>query len=261
MNFDWISIQRPMTGLEPEVVFSFFGFPVSNSTLAIILIGVIFLIIGLVMRKKWVLIPGYFQASFEIIYESIDGLLHQITGSKKRVDAIFPTVGAMFIFLFFANLIIFIPGLSNITYQDIALFKTPTADFNTTFSLALGALIMIQFVSIKEWGIFGYLGRFFQFKNIYHGFRKGLSNGFTALIEFFVGLLDIIGEIAKVISLSLRLFGNMYAGMVLSTVMMSAVAFILPFVLVVQGIFIGAIQALVFGALVAVYYTLAIKED
>jgi F-type H+-transporting ATPase subunit a len=261
MNFDWTSIQRPMAGLEPEVVFSVFGFSVSNSTLAIMLIGLIFLIAGIGMKKKWSLIPGYFQAIFEITYESMDDLLQQITGNKDRVDAIFPVVGGMFIFLFFANLITFIPGLADITYQGIALFKTPTADFNTTFGLALGALIVIHIISIKEWGILEYLGKFFKFREVYKGFRKSMGDGFTALVEFFVGLLDIIGEVAKVVSLSLRLFGNMYAGQVLAIVMMSAIAFVVPTLLVAMGLFVGAIQALVFGALVAVYYTLAIKED
>lgn len=261
MKFDWLSIQRPMAGLDPQQVFSVFGFPISNSTLTITLIAVLFLVVGLVMRKRWSVLPGYFQMVFEISYEAIHDLLQQITGKKERTDAIFPVIGAMFIFLFFANLLLFIPGLADIKFGDVSLFKTPTADFNTTFALALGALLIIHLISIKEWGLFGYLGKFFKFKEVYLGFRKSMADGFTSLVEFFVGLLDIVGEVAKVISLSLRLFGNMYAGLVLSTVMMSAVAFIIPVILVAQGIFVGAIQALVFGALVAVYYTLAIKEE
>jgi len=141
------------------------------------------------------------------------------------------------------------------------IFRTPTADFNTTFGLAFGSIFIIQLVGIKEWGLFGHIGKFLQFKEVFLGFKKGFSFGSTALISFFVGLLDIIGEIAKVISLSLRLFGNMYAGEVLTIVLFGSLAYLLPSLWLAMGLLSAVVQAMVFGSLVTVYYAMALKPD
>jgi F-type H+-transporting ATPase subunit a len=86
-------------------------------------------------------------------------------------------------------------------------------------------------------------------------------DGFIGLVEFFVGILDIIGEIAKVVSLSFRLFGNVYAGQVLAIIIMGAFAWGLPTVWSVMSNFTGILQGFVFAALVAVYYSLSVKPD
>ena len=88
-----------------------------------------------------------------------------------------------------------------------------------------------------------------------------MARVFIALIDFFVGVLDIIGEVAKVISLSLRLFGNMFAGQVLALILLGALAYIVPSVWLAMNLFVGVLQALVFSALVAAYYMLAVKPD
>ena len=106
-----------------------------------------------------------------------------------------------------------------------------------------------------------YLSNFFKFKEIFKGFKEGLGAGAIALVDFFVGLLDIIGEVAKVISLAIRLFANMYAGQILMIILMSAVAYVVPVILYGMGIFVGALQAMVFAILIASYYMLAIKPE
>jgi F-type H+-transporting ATPase subunit a len=188
-------------------------------------------------------------------------LIQQITASEKHAKRVFPIIGAMLVYLTIANLIGLIPGLSEFTYNGTPVFRSPTADFNTTFGLAFGAILVLQFVSIKDYGLFGHIGKFFKFKEVYQGFRKGVSAGFVALIDFFVGVLDIIGELAKIISLALRLFGNMYAGNVLMVIIMGALAYVLPAVWLGMNIFVGILQAMVFSALVAAYYMLAIKPE
>ena len=82
-----------------------------------------------------------------------------------------------------------------------------------------------------------------------------------AIIDFLIGLLDIISEVAKVISLSLRLFGNMYAGEVLAGVVLGAFALIVPTPLVAMSILVAVLQAVVFGSLTAAYYTLAVQKE
>ena len=85
--------------------------------------------------------------------------------------------------------------------------------------------------------------------------------GFIAFIEFLIGLLDIFAELAKVVSLSFRLFGNMFAGEVLAVLILGSLAYLLPALWLSMSILFAAVQAIVFGALAAVYYTLSLKPE
>ena len=82
-----------------------------------------------------------------------------------------------------------------------------------------------------------------------------------AIIDFLIGLLDIISEFAKVISLSLRLFGNMYAGEILASILLGAFALMVPAPWLAMNLLVAVIQAIVFGSLCAAYYTLAVQND
>ena len=86
-------------------------------------------------------------------------------------------------------------------------------------------------------------------------------DGFVAIIDLFVGVLNIVGELAKVISLSFRLFGNIYAGQILAIIIMGALAYGLPAVWTLMSGFTGLLQGMVFASLVAVYYTLMLKPS
>lgn len=256
-----IGIVRDIPSLEPDIIFSVAGFPIASSTLMILLITLIISVLSGFIIKTFTVKPGKFQTIIELLYEQIVDLINQITQSRKHAQRIFPIIGSMLVYLTIANLIGVIPGLTEITYNDSALFRSPTADFNTTFGLAFAAVIILQFVSIKEYGVLGHLGKFFKFKEVYQGFKKGLSAGLVSLIDFFVGLLDIIGEIAKIVSLALRLFGNMYAGNVLMVIIFGAISVVLPAIWLGMNIFVGVLQAMVFSALVAAYYMLAVKPE
>jgi F-type H+-transporting ATPase subunit a len=259
--FQHIGIVRDIPGLDPDIVFRIWGYPIASSTLMTFFITIVIAIFVAVSVRRFRVNPGRFQIIIESLYEQVVGLIQQITASEKHAKRVFPIIGAMLVYLTIANLIGLIPGLSEFTYNGTPVFRSPTADFNTTFGLAFGAILVLQFVSIKDYGLFGHIGKFFKFKEVYQGFRKGVSAGFVALIDFFVGVLDIIGELAKIISLALRLFGNMYAGNVLMVIIMGALAYVLPAVWLGMNIFVGILQAMVFSALVAAYYMLAIKPE
>jgi F-type H+-transporting ATPase subunit a len=257
-----LNIQRDILSLKSDILFDVFGFPVASSTAMTILIMILIAIFSVVVVRKFTQIPGRFQAFIEIFYEETEGLLNQITNNRsKHTQILFPIIAAMFVYLGISNLIGVIPGISEITFKGMSLFRAPTSDFSTTLGLALASVLAIQWVSIKEFGILGHLGKFFKLKEVFLGFKKSIMEGVMALIDFFVGLLDIIGEFAKIISLALRLFGNMYAGAVLMTIIFGAVAFVVPVIWVGMNIFVGVLQAMVFGALVGAYYMLAVKEE
>jgi len=154
-----------------------------------------------------------------------------------------------------------IPGLSAITYNGVSIFRTPTNDFNMTFSIALAMVILANIMSIRDFGLFGHIGKFVKIKEVVEGFRKSIGAGLLAIIDFFIGLLDIVSEFAKVISLSLRLFGNMYAGEVLAAIFLGALAILIPAPWTAMNLLVGILQAMVFGSLTAAYITLAIATQ
>lgn len=254
-----LGFERALTPIQPEIVFEVFGFGIANSTLMIMFIALLFLAIGIFAVPKFKLIPGTFQSILEMVYESILGLVQQITGSREHAEKIFPIIATILVYFALANVIAIVPGLTDITYKGTAIFRTPTSDFNTALGVSLASVIALNYVSFKEYGFLGYLNNFFNVKGVIAGFKKGLMDGFVGLIEFFVGLLDIIGELAKIVSLSFRLFGNVYAGQVLAIIIMGAVAYALPVLWTVMSGFTGLLQGMVFASLVAVYYTLSLK--
>lgn len=256
-----LGFTRELTSIQPEIVFSIGSFGVANSTLMILLMTIMFLFLGLFSVRKFTLIPGKFQAGFEMVYESIVGLVEQITGDKKQAEKIFPIIGTILVYFSVANVISLIPGLTDITYSGVPIFRTPTSDINTALGVSLASVIALNIVAFKEWGSLGYIGLYLPIKNIFTGFKKGFMDGFVALVDLFVGVLNIVGELAKVISLSFRLFGNVYAGQVLAIIVMGSLAVGLPAVWTIMSGFTGLLQGMVFASLVAVYYSLSLKPS
>jgi F-type H+-transporting ATPase subunit a len=253
-------ISRDISSVHPDIILTIGDWKVANTTLFSVFITIVFATICCVAYKKYRAYPGKIQAGFEIMCEAMENLMAQITGSKQSAKIIFPIIATVFVYIATANLLGMIPGLTTITFNGVALFRSPTSDFNTTFGLAFAAVIALQVVSIRDFGIFGHLNKFVKVKEVTQGFKKSIGDGFMSLVDFSIGLLDIIGEFAKVVSLSLRLFGNMYAGEVLSTLILGAFAFFLPVTWSAMSLLSGIVQSIVFGSLVTSYYMLSAKE-
>ena len=132
-------------------------------------------------------------------------------------------------------------------------FRSVNTDLMSPLALAIASAIFVEFWGISTLGFFAYGSRFFNVRNLLRGKPSGL-------LDFFVGILELIAELARLISFTFRLFGNMLAGEILLLVM----TFLLPFTFVVVGIFygleifVGAIQAFVFGMLTLVFGVLAV---
>lgn len=135
----------------------------------------------------------------------------------------------------------------------VPLFRAPSSDLNLTFALALTTMVLVQVFGVWERGI-GYFGNFIRLKSFS---EKGFAMG---AIDFFVGLLEGVSEIAKIISFSFRLFGNIFAGEVVLIVIISLVSLLLILVFFGLEIFVGFIQAFVFFILSLVFYSIAVQE-
>jgi F-type H+-transporting ATPase subunit a len=238
---------------------------IATSSVTVILITVLFVVLAVKISKAK-LLPSKFQVVAEMFYEAVANFITSIVGDKDRAKTIIPYVGALMTYLVVANLLPMVPGISgffvtNAEGTHIPLFRGATTDFNTTFGLALAVIVIMQIVGMKEQGVGGYLSHFIQIKQVVRGFRKSFGEGMVSVIGFFVGLIEIISELAKVLSLSLRLFGNMFAHEVLTVILLGAFSVAVPAIWMGMGLLVGVVQSIVFVALVTVYYSLVLKKE
>ena len=245
--------------LESHKVFDFGILTVTSSTMMAFLAILVFAGLAYLVNK-YKLLPSRAQSVVEMIVEWLIDFVAQIVGDKKKAITILPYVGSVFFFILFSNLISLIPGLTSITFHGHPLFSASTADFNTTFALALAAVVVVHIVSVIENGVWHHLSHFIQIDKVVKGFKKSAGEGSLGIVNFFVGLIEIIGELAKVISLSLRLFGNMFAHEVLMVILLGAISIGVPAIWMGMGILVVVVQAIVFTALITVYYSLLVPS-
>jgi F-type H+-transporting ATPase subunit a len=258
---DFLGLQRDQVSIEPYQFSELVGVPITDTLITGLLVTAVITLFGFWARDVFALIPGKVQNGFEILYEGMLSLIEQIAVDRDLATKAFPLVAALFIYIGLANLITILPGLGSITLAGETLLRTPTSDINLPLALAAGSVMLINIEAVKAAGFLSYLGRYFKFSELIEGFRNGIQAGFVALIEFFVGLLDILFEFTKVVSLSFRLFGNMFAGELLAVLMLGAVAYAVPSLWMSLNLLFGIVHALVFGALATAYYALAVRPE
>ncbi|MFB6182254.1 MAG: F0F1 ATP synthase subunit A [Candidatus Magasanikbacteria bacterium] len=257
---EFFQVESKLSSVQPATLFEIAGLPITNAMLTGVVVSMGLIIATIYTYKNLTLRVNKYQATIEATVEYFFNLTKQIMPSEKSARQLLPLVGAILIYFGFSNMIDLVPGVSAFNYGSKDLFRAPTNDFNMTFSIGAAVVLLAQLASIKEFGPLGYVGKFIKVKQVYKGFRSGLSDGLMELVNFGIGLIDILSEIAKAFSLSLRLFGNMYAGAVLMTLLLGAFAFAVPTVWLAFSLLVAVIQALVFGALAAAYYAVAIQD-
>jgi F-type H+-transporting ATPase subunit a len=221
--------------------------PVTNSLLMTWVVMGILIILSIVSTRKLSLIPGYIQSIAEIVIEGLYSFFSSVVGHHVKV--IFPLVASLFLFIIVSNWSGLLPGVGTIGFTEaegfVPLLRGPTADLNMTIALAIIAVIAMQYFGFKTLGI-KYGTRFISFKGP---------------IDFYVGLLEIISDISKVISFAFRLFGNIFAGEVLLSVMAFLMPFLVPLPFLGLELFVGFIQALVFSTLTSVFINVAVAHE
>ncbi len=246
--------------LAPEKLFEIGGIPITNTIINAWIAIVIFLVLGILIKRNLKLKPGKLQNTCEYFLESILQYFDQVTGDRKKTYKFLPIVGSMFFFILLSNWLGILPGTGSITLGHNMLLRPADTDLNLTAAMAVVAVIVSHIYGFLAIGFFSYLNKFIQLGTLVKSFKKGPIAIFTAIIEVGVGFIEIVSEVAKVISLSLRLFGNMFAGEVLLTVMSSLVAIFIPTPFMLLELLVGIIQASVFSMLTLVYMTVATME-
>lgn len=254
--------------LYAEPVFNLGNFTVTNSLLNSWITVLIVIVLAIVIGRTIKRIPKGLQNYAELILEGAMSLADSVTGSRARTKKIFPIVFAIFIFILINNWLGLIPGIGSIGFIEshqghqvfVPFFRGGTADLNTTLALALFAVLASNIFGFITVGIWKYFNKFINLKaftEIPGKVKKEPSVIIINPLKAFVGLIEIIGEIAKVASLSFRLFGNIFAGEVLLAAMAVIFAFILPIPFIFLEVIIGIVQALIFAMLTLVYFTIA----
>jgi F-type H+-transporting ATPase subunit a len=216
------------------------GGQVNVDTIALTVLAMVIVIaLALVVRRRLSLErPRGAQNVMEVIFEFVTGFVSDSLGAE-RARAIGPLAVALFLFILFANYFDVVP---------IPRFEAPTADINTTAGLALMAFVLWHFLGVRRHGLVGYFKHVFSFP--------------------VLAPITVIEELAKPLTLALRLFGNIFAGGVLIIVFGSLLrGTFLPalpigyaFALAL-GLFVGAIQAFIFAVLTVSYIGMATSSE
>ncbi len=243
--------------LAPEVLFSIGSIPVTNTVINAWLAIIIFLILGICIKRSVTLKPGKLQNVAEYFVETLLGYFDQVTGDRKKTLQFFPIVGSVFFFILLSNWLGLLPGTGSITVGHNFLLRPANTDLNLTIAMAMVAVLASHVFGFITIGFFAHFNKFIQILPFIKSFRHGPIAVFTAVVELGVGLIEIVSEFAKVLSLSLRLFGNIFAGEVLMTVMTSLMAAVVPAPFMLLELLVGLIQASVFAMLTIVYMTVA----
>jgi F-type H+-transporting ATPase subunit a len=215
-------------------------------------------------------IPGKLQHFFEMILEGALNLADQVTGNRRVTERVFPITIAIFFFIVINNWLGILPFGGIGVLQEhagetlfVPLVRSGTADINTTLMLAVVSVIASNLFGIIVIGLWKALNKYVNLRalgGIVTRVHKEPMVLIMAPVMFFVGLLELVGETAKVASLSFRLFGNIFAGEVLLASMGALLAYGLPIPFLFLEVIIGFLQALIFAMLVLVYFTIA-SED
>jgi len=262
--------------VKPETLWSLplFGhltLRITNSFLTMLLVMLFLIILGSIVARRAQLIPGRLQSVVEMVVEFLLGLVEGTAG-KKLGRRIFPLISGLFIFIIVANYTGLLPGIGTIGIWHegkhalvaasegatgtehggrtlVPLFRPPTADLNMTLAMALISYVAFQVAGISAHGVWGRI--------------KHMAN------PPFLLPIEIISELSRIVSLSFRLFGNIFAGETLLTVMyglanaikITVVGLVIPVIFLYLEVLFGFIQALIFAVLTLIYIALASAHE
>lgn len=235
--------------LASEALFNLGPLPVTNSLLATWLGLLVIVGLAVAATRNARLIPHGVQNVVEAGLEALLNLIEQVTQDRRKAEQFLPFLATFFLFILVMNWMELIPGFGSLILGQTPLLRSANTDLNTPLALALISVIGTQLAGIATLGFFKHASHYISFKPTLEG-----------AIGFFVGLLHIIGEVARILSFSFRLFGNIFAGEVLLIVIGFLVPYVLPVPFYAMELFVGAIQALVFTMLTLVFLVTATTD-
>jgi F-type H+-transporting ATPase subunit a len=237
--------------LASETLFTIAGFPITNALLLgtiglAIFLSVFIYTASMIKRGSYNRFVGLVQWAFEGMLSSIDSVIPD----KKLARKIAPLALTIFFFVLISYWLSILPGFVAITYNHAPIFRSLAADLNFTLAIMLIVMVTVQIYAIKQHGTFGNMKRY-------------IRNPIKDPLGAFEGALELVGEVSRGLSLSLRLFGNCFAGEVLLLIISVLTSYFsvaaLPFFMAFE-LFIGLVQAYVFFILTLIFTSLAVDS-
>ena len=236
--------------LVAEPLFSVFGVPVTNTMLSSWMATIVLVLLCWLATRSMREVPGRLQNLLEWVLEIWLNLAESVVG-KTNARLYFPLVVTIFLLILVSNWMGLLPGFGTIGVWAneggktvlVPFFRSPNTDLNNTIALALVSVLVTQYFGVRAVGFFRYASRFVDLR---HG-----------PIGLVVGFLELVGEVARIISFSFRLFGNIFAGEVLLAVLAFLVPWVVELPFLGLELFVGFIQAFIFAMLTLVFLSVA----
>lgn len=208
--------------IDHPILFYLFGMPISQTVVMTWILMAITIVIVLILRK---VLPSLLETLLEFITGMVGDVL-----DVDNLNPYLPLLGSLFIFILLSNIISIVPGL-----------RSPTSDINTTLALALVVLFSVQIYGIRQKGFWGYLKTFSD--------------------PIWLFPLEIVSQISRTFSLTLRLFGNIMSGDLIVAIVFSIIPLIVPVAMMSLSLLTGVLQAYVFTILAALYIASAVEVN
>jgi F-type H+-transporting ATPase subunit a len=239
--------------LSAPVLGHFYGIPLTSTMLMTWLTMIALAVFVVLFKHKIALIPGKVQVAVEAVVGGAFDYMAAALESRELAKKFFPLIMTIFLFILSLNWFGLVPGVNSVgIYTEshgehtlVPFLYPANTDLNITIGLALIAFVSIELAGIILLGFFKYGGKFINF---------------SSPLAFLIGIIELFSELARLISFSFRLFGNIFAGKTLIVIAIFFVPFILPIPLLAFELFVGFIQAFIFAVLTLFFIKLAIAE-
>ena len=229
----------------------FLGIPITSTVLMAWVVIIILGVLSITLGPRLKMVPSRLQTLLEWAVEGIYDYVTEVLCSREMARKFFPYLMTIFLFFFVANVIEFTPGIGSFGfYKDgefLPLLRSMNSDLNVPLVMAIISFLTIEFTGIATLGVMTYASKFFV-------------NPFRDPLGFAVGILEVIGDLVRIVSLSFRLFGNILAGEVVIIVATYFAPYGGPLPLMMFELFIGTLQAAIFALLTLFFIKLAITE-
>jgi F-type H+-transporting ATPase subunit a len=266
----WLTVPRPHPELPAEVVFHLLGFPITNSIIGAWVTIVVLVGFSYIVTRHPKLIPGRLQTLLEFAIGALLNFCNSVAGEKNG-RRFFPVVATIFLFVAFNAWLSLIPGFGSIVvhtaHGEVHLLRGANTDVNMPLALALVSFVFVEYCGLRTLGL-RYLTKFLNAGQFCRSigqlfrakFKAALSGLFMGFIDMFVGVLEALSELIRIVSFTFRLFGNMTAGEILLLI----AAFLIPWIFAIPfyglELLVGFLQALIFSGLTLVFLTLAVAS-
>lgn len=236
--------------LAPEQLGTFWGIPLTNTLVMSWVVLAILFAVAVTIGSRIKIVPSRFQTLLEWLFGFVYDYIAETLESREMARKFFPLLTTIFLFIFTSNLIEFTPGIGSVGFfqgtEFTPLLRSVNTDLNVTLMLAILSFLVIEVTGALMIGVAKYAGKFVNFHN--------------GAIGFFVGIIELFSEIARIISFSFRLFGNIFAGEVLILVVTFFLPYVAPVPVMMFELFVGFVQAAIFTLLTLFFIKIAVTE-